>query len=170
MKERPTVKEMIEKEVNELVEYAFEAYRGPGFLEGHTTVRLRKEEETNRGLTFKTTVTVYGTDFDNFEIAKIHAKEETIRALTLLAKNRPVMVFDYDEGTTPIFDGWPGAKIPKKETWEKIYKFLGRKYGPTAEEAVRNYVLTYSNTFDKGVPFHFVLDIEYNPKVEEKVG
>ena len=59
MKERPTVKEMIETEVNELVEYAFEAYRGPGYLEGHTTVRLRKEEETNRGLTFKTTVTVY---------------------------------------------------------------------------------------------------------------
>lgn len=166
MNDRPTKTEIIEREVNALVELGFEAYRGPGYREGDVTVRTMTEKRTNLGLTFETTVTVYGKVFTDFAAAKEYAKNETVAALTKLAENRPAMVFDYDEGTTPVFDGWPGAKAPNRDTWEKIYDYLRRQYGPTTEAAVRNYVLAYSNTSDAGVPFNFVLDINYNPKVE----
>ncbi len=165
MSTKLTKAEIIEREVNKLVELAFEAYRGPSYREGDVTVRQMQEKQTNLGLTFETTVTIYGKVFTDFAAAKEYAKTETVNALVKLTENPPVMVFDYDEGTTPIFDGWPGVKYPKRDTWEKIYAFMLRKYGPTTEAAVRNYVLKEGNTSAAGVPFTFIVDVNYNPKV-----
>lgn len=164
MNERPTKRELIEKEVDRLIKNNFIAKHD--FSDYGTHARFVNNVKKG-AITFNTTATVYGRTFEDLEEAKEFAKEETLRVLYELADNPPVLFFEYDEGVTPLFDGWPGVKIPKRQTWEKIYNILERKYGATTREAVENYVLRYSNTLDAGVHFHLVLDINYNPKVED---
>lgn len=159
----PTKNEIIAREVDKLIECAFEESR-----DFDDRKIFRKEEARKIAFTFKTKVEVFGEEFYDFEDAKHYARKEAIEALTVLAENPPVMFFEYDEGITPHFEGgWPGVKYPTPKTWEKILYTLKRKYGETTKEAVKYFVLKEGNTIAYGVPFGFVLDINYNPKKEE---